>query len=74
MNTYFVKKRSTATGFAMTFTGLGPVVMPLVISLLIAAYGVRGTSMLLAGLSLHSIMGAMMLHPVKWHYKKEING
>uniref|UniRef100_A0A1B6CTW4 Major facilitator superfamily (MFS) profile domain-containing protein n=1 Tax=Clastoptera arizonana TaxID=38151 RepID=A0A1B6CTW4_9HEMI len=71
MNTYFVKKRSNATGIAMTITGLGPVVMPIVISMLIATYGVRGTSMLLAALSLHGVVGAMLLQPIKRHYKKE---
>jgi len=58
-------------GFGMTAMGLGPVFMPLVISKLMDIYGVTGTALILGGLSLHSLVGALLLQPVKWHMKKQ---
>jgi hypothetical protein len=49
--------------------GLGPVFMPLVISKLMDTYGIMGTALILGGLSLHSLVGALLLQPVKWHMK-----
>ncbi|PNF41717.1 hypothetical protein B7P43_G03458 [Cryptotermes secundus] len=57
----------------MTAMGLGPVFMPLVISKLMNVYGVMGTALILGGLSLHSLVAALLLQPVKWHMKpKEV--
>lgn len=57
----------------MTAMGLGPVFMPLVISKLMNVYGVMGTALILGGLSLHSLVAALLLQPVKWHVKpKEV--
>uniref|UniRef100_A0A146L297 Monocarboxylate transporter 1 n=2 Tax=Lygus hesperus TaxID=30085 RepID=A0A146L297_LYGHE len=72
LNSYFLKKRSIASGFSSTLTGLGPVFMPLLISKSIEWNSARGTALLLSGLLLHSIMAAMLLQPVKWHQKIEI--
>jgi len=71
INTYFRERRSKAMGFAMTAMGLGPVFIPLVISKLMDIYGVTGTSLILGGLSLHSLVAALLLQPVKWHMKKK---
>ncbi|XP_021913935.1 uncharacterized protein LOC110827025 [Zootermopsis nevadensis] len=69
INTYFRERRGKAVGFGTTAMGLGPVFMPLVISKLMDVYGIMGTSLILGGLSLHSIAGALLLQPVKWHMK-----
>lgn len=58
-------------GFGMTAMGLGPVFMPLVISKLMDTYGVTGTALILGGLSLHSLVAALLLQPVKWHMKQK---
>jgi len=71
INTYFRERRSKAMGFAMTAMGLGPVFIPLVISKLMDIYGVTGTALILGGLSLHSLVAALLLQPVKWHMKKK---
>jgi MFS family permease len=71
INTYFRERRSKAVGFGMTAMGLGPVFMPLVISKLMAIYGVTGTALILGGLSLHSLVAALLLQPVKWHMKRK---
>lgn len=71
VNTYFRERRSKAVGFGMTAMGLGPVFMPLVISKLMETYGVTGTALILGGLSLHSLVAALLLQPVKWHMKRK---
>jgi MFS family permease len=69
INTYFRERRGKAVGFGTTAMGLGPVFMPLVISKLMGIYGVMGTALILGGLSLHSLVAALLLQPVKWHVK-----
>ena len=67
LNSYFREKRGRAVGFAATAMGLGPVFMPLFISVLLRQYGTTGTAFLLGGLSLHSLVAALLLQPLKWH-------
>lgn len=69
LSTYFVKRRGMAMGIAMTVTGLGPVIMPLLIAYLMSVFGGRGTVLLLSGFVLHSVLGGLLLQPVKWHRK-----
>ncbi|KAG8232239.1 hypothetical protein J437_LFUL011792, partial [Ladona fulva] len=69
INTYFKKKRGIATGFAWTITGLSPVLMPQLISLLLGYTDVHGTVLIMAGIALHSLPMALLLQPVKWHGK-----
>lgn len=72
LNTYFVNRRGIATGIAMSFTGIGPIFMPIIVSILLGIYGVRGTGLITSALSLHSFAAALLLQPVKWHKKKII--
>ncbi|CAG2057040.1 unnamed protein product [Timema podura] len=72
INSYFKVKRNIAMGFAMTLTGMGTVIMPPVISKLLSFYGVQGTGLIMAALSLHSLVGALLLQPIKWHLKKKV--
>nr|CAD7604454.1 unnamed protein product [Timema genevievae] len=71
LNSYFKKKRGKAMGYSMTLTGIGPIIMPLVISKMMSAYGVQGTGLILGALSLHSLVGALLLQPIKWHMKRK---
>nr|CAD7457676.1 unnamed protein product [Timema tahoe] len=71
LNSYFKKKRGKAMGYSMTLTGIGPIIMPLLISKMMSAYGVQGTGLILGALSLHSLVGAFLLQPIKWHMKKK---
>ncbi|XP_011862365.1 PREDICTED: uncharacterized protein LOC105558992 [Vollenhovia emeryi] len=68
-NSYFTTKRGRAIGMAMTLTGLGPILMPQIASFLLSFYGVQGTVLILGAYSFHSMIGAMLLHPVRWHMK-----
>jgi MFS family permease len=73
INTYFRERRGKAVGFGTTAMGLGPVFMPLVISKLMDVYGIMGTALILGGLSMHSLVAALLLQPIKWHMKpKEV--
>lgn len=82
LNTYFRKKRNVAMGFSVTLTGLGPIVMPLLIAKLLENYATTGTLLILAGISMHSLIGASLLKPfmktekqdVQKHLLKEIAG
>lgn len=68
-NSYFTTKRGRAVGMAITITGLGPIIMPQVASFLLSFYGVQGTVLILGAYSFHSMIGAMLLQPIKWHMK-----
>ena len=69
LNTYFRKKRNIAMGFSVTLTGLGPILMPLVVANLLEEYGTIGTLLIVAGIAIHSFIGASLLQPFK---EKEI--
>ncbi|XP_018371006.1 PREDICTED: monocarboxylate transporter 9-like isoform X2 [Trachymyrmex cornetzi] len=66
-NTYFTTKRGRAIGMGMTIMGVGPIIMPQIASILLSFYGVQGTVLILGAYSFHSMIGAMLLQPVKWH-------
>lgn len=72
LNSYFKKNRGKATGFAMTITGLGPILMPQFISFLMSNYVIQHVMLIMSALCLHSFISASLLQPVKWHLKKEI--
>lgn len=70
LNTYSVKRRGMATGIAMAATGIGPLIMPRFVHFLIKLYGgAKYAGLIIAALSLHSFVGALLLQPVKWHRK-----
>ncbi|XP_076235691.1 uncharacterized protein LOC143180050 [Calliopsis andreniformis] len=69
LNSYFTTKRGRAMSLAMTVVGLGPIIVPQVTSFLISLYGFQGTIMLYGAFSLHSLVGSMLLQPLKWHTK-----
>ncbi|XP_063229803.1 monocarboxylate transporter 13-like [Bacillus rossius redtenbacheri] len=69
LNSYFKERRGKAMGLAMTLTGIGPTVMPLLLSQLMAYYGVAGTGLIMSALCLHTLVGALLLQPVKWHMR-----
>ncbi|XP_033229554.1 monocarboxylate transporter 12-like [Belonocnema kinseyi] len=64
LNSFFVKRRGQALGFSMAGTSLGMMLMPQVVQILLRIYGFRGTTLLIGGISLHSLAGACLLSPV----------
>ncbi|XP_046820238.1 monocarboxylate transporter 9-like [Vespa crabro] len=63
LNTYFRKKRNIAMGLCVTLTGLGPILMPLLIVKLLDAYATTGTLIIFAGIAANSFVGACLLRP-----------
>ncbi|XP_031341180.1 monocarboxylate transporter 13-like isoform X1 [Photinus pyralis] len=63
INTYFKKRLTLAMSYSVTGTGLLPIVTPQVTNLLLANYNTQGTVLILAGISLHSLAGALLLRP-----------
>lgn len=55
----------------MVGTGLGMLAMPQAVQLLLEAYSFSGAVLILGGFALHSIVGSMLLQPIKWHLKAE---
>lgn len=78
VNTYFKNKRRKAAGFSWTLTGLGPIFLPYAVTFLLSSYGVQGTVIIFASISLHSLVCAMVYQPVMYHVrptpKSQVNG
>lgn len=51
----------------MTITGLGPILLPQVVSLLVSLYGSRSCLLIIGALATHIIAAALLLQPVKRH-------
>ncbi|GJQ75165.1 hypothetical protein Trydic_g9769 [Trypoxylus dichotomus] len=71
LNSYFLKRRAKAAGYALTICGLGLIIMPQVYSLLLYSYGVKGTVIIVAALASHTYVSSLLLQPIKWHMKEE---
>ncbi|XP_053600311.1 uncharacterized protein LOC128669475 isoform X2 [Plodia interpunctella] len=69
LNTYWKNRRRLATSLSWTTTGLGPMLWPHIITLLMASFGETGTILIISGISLHAIACALLLQPVEWHSK-----
>ncbi|KAG8229385.1 hypothetical protein J437_LFUL000906 [Ladona fulva] len=69
VNAYFSQKRGRAVGFGLAGTGMGQMLMPQAVGLLLDEYGFRGAMLILGAVATHSIMGAMLFQPVHWHVK-----
>ncbi|XP_047347862.1 uncharacterized protein LOC124948380 isoform X2 [Vespa velutina] len=71
LNTYFTTKRGRATGWAITIMGIGSIFMPPITTFLLHKYGSQGTLLIFGSYSLNAVIGALVLHPIKWHMKKQ---
>lgn len=69
IHSFFSEKRGRAVGVGMSITGLGAILMPLLMSLLISTYGWRGAVLILSAMCLHSLLSATLLRPAKWYLK-----
>ncbi|KAL0275804.1 UNVERIFIED_CONTAM: hypothetical protein PYX00_003545 [Menopon gallinae] len=70
LNTFFKLKRSMASSFSMTLMGIGPIVMPLLITQLLSSYGWKWTVLIVSAITMHTFVGALLLQPVKWHLRR----
>lgn len=70
VNSYFSKNRGRAVGLALAGTGVGQMIMPNVVHLLLEKYGFKGTTLVLSALALNGVVGASLFQPVEWHMKR----
>lgn len=70
-NSYFTKKKVLYISMCKASIGLITMLYPLFIKFTITEYGFRGTLAILCAISSHSIFGALVMHPVKWHMVKQ---
>lgn len=70
-NSYFTKKKVLYLSLCKASIGLITMVYPHFIKFTMSEYGFRGTLAILCGISAHSIFGALVMHPVKWHMVKQ---
>lgn len=68
-NSYFVSKRVMMMSIGQTLIGVGTMVYPILVQLLMNLYGFRGCMAILAAINAHAIFGMLVMHPVKWHLK-----
>lgn len=65
---FFTVRRNRAVSFAMTGIGIGQILLPQIVTALMPVYGSQGTILIIGGLALHSLIGATLFQPVKWHF------
>lgn len=70
VNSYFSSKRGRAVGLALAGTGVGQMIMPYVVRILLDEYGFKGTTLIMGALALNGVIGAALFQPVKWHMKR----
>ncbi|XP_067000668.2 monocarboxylate transporter 13 isoform X2 [Anabrus simplex] len=68
-NSYFSERRTRAMAISQTMNGAGSFLMPLLVQLLVENYGFRGAQFLMAAITLHSLLGMMLLRPVEGYMK-----
>lgn len=72
VSSYFTTKRSRAVGFALAGTGLGQMILPIIVQKLLDEYGFRGTILIMGSLALHGVVGGCLYQPVSRHLKRMI--
>ncbi|XP_058124215.1 monocarboxylate transporter 12 [Anopheles ziemanni] len=76
LNSYFRHRKGRAVGFALAGTGVGQILMPMLVQFLLSNFNFRDTTLIIGGLAYHGVVGACLLQPVEWHLKEspgEIN-
>ncbi|XP_062549534.1 monocarboxylate transporter 12 isoform X1 [Armigeres subalbatus] len=72
INSYFRNNKGKAVGLALAGTGVGQILMPLLVQFLLDIYSFRGTTLIIGGLAFNGVVGAALLQPVEWHTRVEI--
>lgn len=55
INSYFSTKRGRAVGFSLAGTGIGQMLMPQIVRILLDHYGYQGTTLIIGGLAMHGV-------------------
>lgn len=70
---YFDSKRSFATGLSVCGSGIGTFVFAPLTQFLLAEYGWRGTTLILAGLFLNLCVCGMLMRDLEWTKRQQAN-
>ena len=67
LNKYFKKRRAFANSIAFVGAGIGCLVMPIILTLSIELYSVRGTMFILSGVWLHVCVIGAIFRPIRFN-------
>ncbi|XP_053674219.1 monocarboxylate transporter 12 [Anopheles nili] len=70
LNSYFRLHKGRAVGFALAGTGVGQILMPLLVQYLLSNFNFRDATLIIGGLAFNGVVGACLLQPVEWHMSK----
>ncbi|GBN17461.1 hypothetical protein AVEN_143813-1 [Araneus ventricosus] len=70
INQYFVKYKTTGAGIACAGATVGSFALPSLVEFTIEEYGLKGAFLMMAGITLHGLLGASLLRPAEWLNKK----
>jgi hypothetical protein len=70
-NLYFVRRRTFAMGIAQVITGIGSMIVPIILQKFIEIYGFRGTQAIISAIGLHSLLCAVVQQPVEIHMPRK---
>lgn len=62
VNSYFRERKGQAVGLSMAGTGIGQMLMPQLIRILLDRYGFEGTTLILGALCFNGIPAALLFH------------
>lgn len=66
-NKYFFRRRTFAMGVAQVITGIGTMILPIILQKLMQIYGFRGTQLIISAISLNSLVCAAVQKPPASH-------
>lgn len=73
INQYFSKYKSTGAGIACAGATAGSFALPPIVEYSIEEYGLRGSFLMMAGITLHGVLGAALMRPAEWLKKKNVS-
>lgn len=71
VTSYFTTKKARAVSFSLVGHGIGKMFMPQIIAFLSIYYDYRGVILIVGAITLHAVVGSLMMHPVEWHMNKK---
>ncbi|KAL1138848.1 hypothetical protein AAG570_008910 [Ranatra chinensis] len=69
VTSYFVKYRGFANGLAISGSAIGSIILPPFLRYLLENFGYRGAVLIMGGITLNVLVGALLYEPVQKHMK-----
>jgi len=70
-NKYFFRRRTFAMGVVQVITGIGTMILPIILQKVMQIYGFRGTQLIIAAIGLHSLLCAAVQIPPASHVDRK---